>query len=140
MGLKKVVIGWAQNVIYSLLIFCIGGVGSLAYFDAFLPGHAQGHHPYHLSILEESVHVHNPLPPLPEAEVLALFTTAYQSTVPNGKVCFCHLSPSHDYLLTVIHINLFSDTSLFNRILVTTLVRRSIWLSLPDKPPQPYSL
>ena len=140
MRLKKVLIGWFQQFIYILLIFCIGGVGSLAYFDAFLPGHAPGHHPYHLSILEESVHVHNPLPPLPEAEVLALFTMAYQSTVPSGIVCFCHLSPSHDYLLTVIHINLFSDTSLFNHISVTTLVRRSAWLLLPDKPPQPYFL
>jgi hypothetical protein len=50
---------WIERVIYGLLLVCVGGVGSLTYFDAFLPHHA---HPYHLTILEGLDHAHNPLP------------------------------------------------------------------------------
>ena len=50
---------WIERVIYGLLLFCVGGVGSLTYFDAFLPHHG---HPYHLTILEAPGHVHYPLP------------------------------------------------------------------------------
>ena len=50
---------WIEKIIYGLLVLSVGGVGSLTYFDAFVPQHA---HPYHLTILEGPHHAHNPLP------------------------------------------------------------------------------
>lgn len=56
---------WIKKSIYGLLIFFVGGMGSLVYFDAFVPEHT---HPYHLSILEDGSHSHSPLPlPAPKA-------------------------------------------------------------------------
>jgi hypothetical protein len=64
MLLKEIYRDWFQKFIYAFLVFCIGGINSLVYFDDFLPGHEHGLHPYHLSIWTEPVHHHNPLPPL----------------------------------------------------------------------------
>src|SRR5262245_34325468 len=63
---KRLVTSWVQKLIHGWLIFCIGGVGSMTYFDGFMPGNAHDQHPYHWTIFEESSHVENPLPPLPE--------------------------------------------------------------------------
>lgn len=55
---------WIEKIVYGLLVLGVGGVGSLTYFDAFLPDHDA--HPYHISLWEQPAHAHNPLPPPPE--------------------------------------------------------------------------
>ncbi|MCL4294525.1 MAG: hypothetical protein KJ077_02300 [Anaerolineae bacterium] len=137
MLLKEVFRGWLQKFSYAFLIFCIGGMDSLIYFDGFLPGHEHGLHPYHLSIWTEPVHHHNPLPPPSQSNILTLLTTTYQNTT-QGVTCSCHLSPSNASLLTITQTNFFIDSPFFNRIFASSVVGRSIWLSPPDKPPQLY--
>ncbi len=135
MLLEKVLRGWTQKFTYAFLIFYIGGVDSLVYFDGFLPGHEHGLHPYHLSIGAESRHSHNPLPPPSQSGDLTLLNAVDRNAV-HGVVCSCHLSSSHDYLLTIAHSNLLSDSPFFNRLVTASVAERSAWLSPPDKPPQ----
>ena len=71
---------WIEKIIYGLLVLSVGGVGSLTYFDAFLPQHA---HPYHLTILEAPSHSHNPLP-LPTETAANLLKQRLTSFSPSG--------------------------------------------------------
>jgi len=151
---KKVLNVWGEKFIYAWLVFCMGGVNSLAYADAFLPGHERASHYYHLSIFEEAGHIHNPLPRPPALEVLAqpgfAFTSSRLDTQANftladqyaghGAACFCHASPGHGYILTVADPNLLNNVSLLSRILTSPIAGRSAWLSPPDKPPATFRL
>lgn len=132
-----------DRIIYGLLLLCVGGVGSLAYFDAFLPDHA---HPYHLTILEGPDHAHNPLP-LP-AEIAqeslrqrlasqltprAILVAAYGSTP--GLAFFTQSTLSHGYVLTDGRIEFCACFSLTGRLPANDPTESSTLLPPPDKPP-----
>jgi hypothetical protein len=148
---KKILKIWLQKFIYGLLIFCVGGLGSLTYFDGFLPGHEQGRHPYHLSIFEEPAHNHDHhLPSPPEPKVLAQqmnlrlagrfrgqadFILAQQHLT-SGLLQFFQSGLSDGYLLTVACGDIFNNITLFGSIGLAILTGRSALLPLPDPPPQ----
>jgi hypothetical protein len=134
---------WIERIIYGLLLFCVGSVGSLTYFDAFLPHHS---HPYHLTILDGPDHVHNPLPPpaeiakrylrqkldsrfAPQPTLLA----AHGSTP--GLAFFTQSTLSQGYVLTDGRIALCVCSSLTGRLQTVTPARPSALLPPPDKPP-----
>ncbi len=144
---KQRVISFAEKLIYGWLIFCVGGVGSLTYFDGLLPGHEHGEHPYHLTIFEESPHVHNPLPPPrqilakqarfwlisrlnPQTDILSI-----AQNLANGFTRFFASGLSDGYILTAAHLKIFDLPSLFGPIALAALNGRSAWLSPLDKPP-----
>lgn len=137
MPLQKVLTVRVQKFIYVLLIFSIGGIGSLTNLDVSLFGHDRGYHPHLLSSLEEPVHIHNSLTLPLEAHIPAFFTTFHPITALDGA-CFCHLCSSHTYSLTVSCISLFDDIPLSNHNSATMVAIRSAWLSPLDKPPQLY--
>lgn len=151
MFLKKSLTIWAQKFIYGWLIFCIGGIGSLTYFDGFLPGHEHAQHPYHLSILEGVHHHSHDSLPLPlQSEVLAQrislwlvsrfrididFIVAQQHLAP-GLAQFFASGLNHGYLLTVGRAHIFNNTSFFGSVMVHILTGRSALLPPPEKPPK----
>jgi hypothetical protein len=144
---KQFIINWTQKFIHGWLIFCVGGVGSLTYFDGLLPGHTHGEHPFHLSIFEESPHVHNPLPPLPEdlAERARFWLVSRLNpqtdmlnaaqTLAHGLSHFFASDLSGGYLLTAAHLKIFALFVLFGSVALAALDKRSAWLPPPDKPP-----
>ncbi len=77
-----------NKILHTILIVFVGGVSSLTYFDAFMPGHEHANHAFHLSIFE-APHSHNPLPP------------------PEGHIIY----PVHDWATTIFNSNTsFIDT------------------------------
>jgi hypothetical protein len=146
---KKVIISWAKNLIYSGLIFCIGGVGSLSYFDGFLPGHDHGQHPYHLSIFEEPNHYHDLPPHESESEQLAQQLRIWMISrfMPDGSFLIAspHFAPglaqfftsglSDGYILTVACPKIFDLPSLVGLVTPDMLIGQSAWLVPPEKPP-----
>lgn len=135
-----------KNFICALLAFFVGGIGSLTYFDAFLPNHAPHQHPYHISLFEGEAHHHNPLPP--SAETLAQQITQRLATGLNGGALltahptqtlgwanFFYSGLSRGYLLSEIWGKLSSNDDLLGRVYYWWLNARSAWLPPPKKPP-----
>jgi hypothetical protein len=147
---KQRVISLAQKFIYGWLIFCIGGVGPLTYFDGLLPGHEHKQHPFHFSVFESvDHHHHNPLPPLPTPEILAQqarlwlirrfmpetdVLVAHQLT--SGLAYFFSSGLSDGYLLTAGQASLFYDNFHFGSATPYVLAGRSALLPPFEKPPQ----
>jgi hypothetical protein len=152
MPLKQVCIKGFQKFVYGWLILCVGGVGSLPYFDGFLPGHEHGQHPVHLSILEWPTHQpDDPLSHLREPKVLAEqmhlwlvrrvlphldFIIAQQHHAP-GLAQFFTSGLNKGYDLTIARVQLFNDPTFFGSVALQVLTGRSAFLSPPDKPPPP---
>jgi hypothetical protein len=154
---KRTISNWINNAIYGLLIFCLGGVGPLTYFDAFSPHHG---HPFHLSLfgrvsdhpheshcpgLDEQHHQHGQpagswqLKPLGEPGAAY---TADQQTLP-GFARFFQSGLSHGFLLTGAEIDIGPARSLSHRIPAASPAERSIGLPPPEKPPSlshPFSI
>lgn len=139
---KNITRDWVQKLLYSWLIFCVGGVGSLTYFDGFLPGHEHGEHPFHLTIFERSTHHHH-LPPQPQAVAAQmrffLTPTAYglgvaQNLAP-GFSRFFASGLSDGYLLTVIRRKFFDPLLHFDSVRHPTFTGQSAWIAPPEKPP-----
>jgi hypothetical protein len=130
---------WIEKIIYGLLVLCVGGVGSLTYFDAFVPQHT---HPYHLTILEEPNHSHNPLPlPVETARQrlksqLAAHPTllAAHDAIP-GLAFFTQSTLGQGYVLTEGRIEFCVCPSLIGRLPAVDPAERSALLLPPDKPP-----
>ena len=134
---------WIEKIIYGLLVFCVGGVGSLTYFDAFLPHHA---HPYHLTIMERPNHVHNPLPLPAEAAGHLLrqrlesqlspypILLAAQGSTP-GLAFFTQSILSQGYVLTDGRIEFCACSSLTGQLTISDPAENSALLPPPDKPP-----
>jgi hypothetical protein len=136
-----------QKFIYSWLIFCLGGIGPLIYFDGSMPGHEHGEHPYHVSIFEEASHLHNPLPPQPEtlAEQLPFellnqlnphlyLLVAAQPLMP-GFSQFFTSGLSKGYVLTTTPFRNFNLPPLFHPVSALIVTGQSAFLAPPDKPP-----
>ena len=134
---------WIERMIYGLLLFCVGGVSSLTYFDAFLSHHA---HPYHLTILEGPDHVHNPLP-LPAETAQGYLRQRLDSQVApqpillaaqgstSGQAFFAQSTLSQGYVLTDGRIELCICPPLTGRLQTVAPARPSALLLPPDKPP-----
>lgn len=134
---------WARKLIYGWLIFCVGGVGSLAYFDGFLPGHEHGEHPYHVSIFEHSTRADHHLPSQPGVLVEHIafrlispvhFIGAAQNLVP-GFARFFVSGLSAGYLLTVAPLRILHLPALFASLPLAAFVEESAWIAPPEKPP-----
>ena len=136
-----------QKFLYLWLIFCLGGVGPLIYFDGFTPGHE---HPYHVTIFEEASHLHNPLSPQPEAlaeqshfELLSQLNLhfhlliAAQPLTP-GFSQFFTLGLSKGYVLTTAPLKIFNMPSLVRPVSALSVTGQSAFLAPPDKPPSVY--
>ena len=144
---KQLVISWTQKFVYSWLVFCVGGVGSLTYFDGFLPGHEHAHHPYHWSLFEQPGHTHNPLPPRPEvlAEQMRFWLVsrlnpqtdfvATQNLGP-GFARFFASGLSDGYILTTLPPHIFDQPALSGSVSSAGLAGRSAALAPPEKPPR----
>jgi hypothetical protein len=146
---KRTISNWINNAIYGLLIFCLGGVGPLTYFDAFSPYHS---HPFHLSIfgsvhdqhrdvhcpgLDEQQHQHWQPAGSWQLKSLALLAVAYtaeQQTLP-GFARFFQSGLSHGFLLSGAEIDIGPASSLSFGIPAASLADRSIGLPPPEKPP-----
>ena len=148
--------GWCRKVFYALLIFCVGGVGPLTYFDAFLPDHP---HPFHLSFLAHSDHHHHesdhcpsdhhlsPRTPTQPAQAWQIerlspfsqplfklaVSTGYDLT--SGFVNFFSSGLSLGYLLTVAEFGVISSLPLISQVSPTAPAGRSTWRPPPEKPP-----
>lgn len=147
---KKALLNWIKKVVHGWLIFCLGGIGSLAYFDGLLPGHEHGQHPFHLSLFEEAGHHHyNPLPPLPDPQILAqqarlwIFSRFMPDTdflvtqhLVSGLAYFFGSGMNDGYLLTVAQTALFYDNARFGSAISSVLSGRSALLPPSEKPPQ----
>ena len=134
---------WVERIIYGLLLFCVGGVSSLTYFDAFLPRHA---HPYHLTILDGPDHAHNPLP-LPaeiaqeslrqrlasQLPLRPILVAAHNSTP--GLAFFTQSTLSQGYVLTDDRIEFCACSSLIGQLPGSDPAESSALLPPPDKPP-----
>jgi hypothetical protein len=139
-----------HKLFYIWLIFCLGGVGPLIYFDGFTPGHEHGEHPYHVTIFEEVSHLHNPLPPEPEplAEQVALellnqldshshLLIAAQPLIP-GFSRFFTSGLNNGYVLITTPFKVFNLPSFFRPVSVLRVTGQSAFLAPPDKPPSLY--
>ena len=145
MLLRKKLIACLQKSICGWLIFCVGGAGSLTYYDGFLPGHEHGGHLYHLSILEE-IHLHQP-PSWSEvmAEQRSLWpasrlksqAASILTTHPLalGFSRFFSSDLSDGYLVTAANLNILDLPLLFGSIPSAVFLGQSAWLGPPDKPP-----
>jgi hypothetical protein len=133
---------WVDKFIAGWLIVAVGGLGSLAYCDSFLPGHE--HHAYHLSILAEpqtepdpAAHAHQHVASRPAGHFmpgLALMI-ADQGFLP-GAEPFIQSSLHDGYLLTVAHVTMLQSLS-FSRSLSRIVPKaRAAWLPPSDKPPR----
>ncbi len=140
---KNIIRVWIQKLSYGCLIFCVGGVGSLAYFDGFLPGHEHDQHPYHLSIFEQPAHLGHHAPSQPEvlAEYLgfrqnlqANFIGAAHNLAP-GFAHFFASGLSDGYLLTGAHLNSLHLPVSFASLPPEALKGTSACLAPPEKPP-----
>ncbi len=144
---RKKLMTWFQKSIHSLLIVCLGGIGSLTYFDGFLPGHEHGEHPYHWVVFAEPAHSHNPLPPPPEVQaararswlVMRLnpytdFLNVAQAFEP-GFARFFTTGLSSGYILTAAGLKTVPLPCLLGSVVQAVLTGRSAWLPPPHKPP-----
>jgi hypothetical protein len=143
----KILAVWIKKLFYGWLIFCIGGVSSLTYFDGFAPGHEHGRHPYHLSIFDEAPHAHNPLPPLSEdlAEQMRFWLVSHLNPLTNilraaqnfapGFSSFFASGLGDGYILMATRFKIFHLPALFDVVALATLNGRSAWLVPLDKPP-----
>jgi hypothetical protein len=144
---NQIAIAWIQKLIYGWLIFCIGGGGSLTYFDGFLPGHEHGEHPFHLSLLEGSAHAHHLS--LSQSEVLtermrfwlasrlnpqANFISDPQNLAP-GFSTFFSSGLSDGYILIAARSQIISLPLCFGPVALAALTGQSAWLAPPEKPP-----
>ncbi|MBE7556334.1 MAG: hypothetical protein HS126_35225 [Anaerolineales bacterium] len=139
--------GRIKKLFYGWLIFCVGGVSSLAYFDGFAPGHEHGQHPYHLSIFDEAAHAHNPLPPLHEdlTEQMRFWLASrlnpqadFFVAAQNLGVGFSRFFASglgDGYILTAAYLKIFGLPSLFGSVERIAFKGRSAWPIPLDKPP-----
>jgi hypothetical protein len=146
---KNILISWVRKLIYSWLIFCVGGVGSLTYFDGFLPGHEHGEHPFHLSVFEEANHHHDHLPAQSEPENVAqqLRLWLVNRFMPSADFLLVsqHLAPglaqffssglSDGYILTETSPKIFNLHSLVGSLVPRLFIGRSARLAPPEKPP-----
>jgi hypothetical protein len=133
-----------KNIIYGLLLLCVGGIGPLTYLDGLSPHN--GVQAYHIAILE-STRVRRPLTSPPEflTQLLrqrllsqASGQTDFVSARPqagSGLAHFFASGLSQGYLLNSASSINFNDTSPVSRVVPTTLIGRSVWLSPPEKPP-----
>jgi len=135
-----------QYIIRIFLIFTVGGVASITYFDALSPSHIVGEHPFHITIFE-TPHPHRPLPQPTEQLIKIIQHTPH--TFDQGKITFLEISTSiansshHDfqtggslsYLLAKIGINHKIDYPLIGWVHSVPLNRTTVWLPPPDKPP-----
>jgi hypothetical protein len=144
---KNILITWIQKLSYGWLVFCVGGVGSLTYFDAFAPGHEHGQHPFHLSIFEEVGHHHEAPLPQPEAltEQMRFWLTSRfnpqtdflgaAQNLASGFTRFFGSGLSDGYILTAAHCKIFDLLLLFGSVVLAGLTGQSTWLAPPEKPP-----
>lgn len=133
-----------QKFIYIWLIFCVGGVGSLTYFDGFMPGHEHGDHPYHWTVFEEAGHFHPPLPePAAEPAHVMLLSqldphlariTPIHSVAP-GFSRFFTSGLSKGYILTPADPKDFNLPACLGLVRLTALKGQSALLAPPEKPP-----
>ncbi|MBE7467519.1 MAG: hypothetical protein DPW09_15035 [Anaerolineae bacterium] len=143
----KILRVWIKKLVYGWLIFCVGGVSSLTYFDGLLPGHEHDQHPYHLSIFEESSHTHQHGSSPPETEVEQIrfwlvsrlnpqtdFILATQNLGP-GLSQFFTSGLSDGYILTIAQLNIFALPPLLGSIALAALSKQSVSLAPLDKPP-----
>jgi hypothetical protein len=146
MRLKRAVSLWLEKLIYIWLIFWVGGLGALTYFDGFLPNHPHHHHPYHLGFLVEPPQVYNPLPPPPEllAQQMSLWLLSrflpeadfiIAQHLASGLAQFFGSGLSDGYLLTTARGRIFMTAPLIGSVLTVALSGRSVWLAPPEKPP-----
>lgn len=143
----KVLRLWIEKLVYGWLMFCVGGVGSLTYFDGLLPGHEHGQHPYHLSIFEESSHGHHHESPLPEIETEQTRFWFIRGLNPQADLILTvqNLNPgltqffvsglSNGYLLTIAQFKIFTFPALLGSIAPAALSGQSVSLAPHDKPP-----
>lgn len=146
----KVLRLWIKKLVYGWLIFCVGGVGSLTYFDGLLPGHEHGQHPYHLSIFEESSHGHHHHEPhLPETktETELIRFWSIRNLIPQADFILAaqNLSPglsqffvsglSSGYLVPIAQFRIFIFPSLLGSTVLTAFNGQSASLAPHDKPP-----
>ncbi|MFN8459355.1 MAG: hypothetical protein U0401_32675 [Anaerolineae bacterium] len=136
-----------QKLLYGWLIFCVGGVSSLTYFDGFLPGHEHGEHPYHLSFFEEPAHIHHLHPPQPETLVeyinshlnpqIIVIGVAHEIVSGFSSIFVSGLNDG--YILTVIGLKIFDPLHLFGSIIQASFDGQSAWVAPLEKPPSVYS-
>ena len=136
-----------QKIICGLLIFFVGGVGSLTYFDAFLPNHAHALHPFHISLLEGAGlgHHHSHEAEVQPGQVgwpiwasLALGQAqlhASLSSLPPGLAQFLDSGLSAGYLLISLAGWLLIAGSPTGRIRLGNWSGRSAGVLPPEKPP-----
>ncbi len=150
MDSKKIAVPWPQKIIYGLLIFCVGGIGPLTFFDAFTPDHA---HPYHFSLLERQrnahphQHNHKHLPDsaglstqqtdrsLPKRLPASPYFVAAQQGIVSGVASFFQSGLSCGYLLTIIQRGIISNNTLLSYISLSPVTGYSAWLPPPENPP-----
>lgn len=147
--LHKVQRLWIKKLVYGWLIFCVGGVGSLTYFDGLMPGHEHGQHPFHLSIFEESSHGHHHELHQPKAKTeiglirlwfirnlnaQADFILAAQNLSP-GLSQFFVSGLSSGYLVPIAQFRFFTFPSLLGSTALVALSGQSASLAPHDKPP-----
>jgi hypothetical protein len=138
---------WVHKFIAGWLIVAVGGLGSLAYCDSFLPGHE--HHAYHLSVLKEPQAAPNRAEPSPAAQAqrhvgsrpagrfmpgLALMIA--DQGFPPGAEPFIQSSLHDGYLLSVAHAHMLQSLSLSRSLLRIVPRARAAWLPPPEKPPR----
>jgi hypothetical protein len=138
---------WIHKFIAGWLIVAVGGLGSLAYSDSFLPGHE--HHAYHLSVLQEpgaapdlaapspAAPAHHALQGWPAGRFMPgpTLTIAYPG-FPPGAVPFVQSGLHDDYLLSVAHAHRLQSASLSRSLLRIVPTARSAWLPPLEKPPR----
>lgn len=133
---------WIEKLLYGWLIFCVGGVGSLTYFDGFLPGHEHGEHPYHVSIFEESTHSHHPRSPQYNTLTYyirfrlnprTLLIGEAQNQIPGFSRIFAS-GLSDGYILITIRPKIFVPP-IFGPVTYAAVTRQSAWIAPPEKPP-----
>lgn len=140
---------WWQKLISGLLVFFVGGVGSLTYFDAFLPNHDHALHPFHISIFEGHGHDHHHAAetgsPSPASQNLrpigaalvggqAQFNTT-QTSLPPGLAQFLDSGLSAGYLLTSLAGWLLIASSPIGRLRLDNWSGRAGGVAPPAKPP-----
>lgn len=142
---ENVPTAWIKKFIYGWLIVCVGGVGSLTYYDGFLPGHEHGHHLYHLSILEET-HLHQSLfRPESTAGQMPFWPAGRLNSQADSILTANSLAPgfsrffssglSDGYLLTSANPNIFDLPLLSGSMPPALFLGQSAWLAPPDRPP-----
>jgi hypothetical protein len=138
---------WVHKFIAGSLIMAVGGLGSLAYCDSFLPGHE--HHAYHLSVLEEPRADPDLVAPSPAAQAHhrtqswpagryvpgPALMIAFQGFPPSAAT-FIPSGLHDDFLPSMAHAYMLQSTSLSRSLLRIVPTARSAWLPPPEKPPK----